>query len=560
MQLRSGILLLAVVCAPLVGPRQSQAQSSLTNGLAAYFPFNGNANDASGNGKHGVVVNALPTNDRFGNSNAAYKFSGADSFIDMLPNQPLTGLTTGLTIAGWLRADAVQSTKGIFFHRGDYADIGVRVVGSPMRLEFVTLASSYGGNNNLLVSYSTIPVSNWVFFAATYDGGLKRLYINGALESSVGYTGILNWNSASFTGETISGNFPGQAESFNGGLDDIRLYNRALSSNEVALLYSSLPFIDGQPASMTASVTSNLSLSVTAGGPGPLSYQWRKDGVDLTGATEMTLGFVNVQTNQAGNYTVVVTNTFGSVTSSVATLTVNRLNQSISFSPLAGKRADDAPFSLAASASSGLAVSYSSSISGVATVSGSTVTLTGVGSTSIIASQAGNATYLAAIDVSQTLVVAAVPPSITTPPTGQSFTLGGGLTLGVTAAGTGPLSYQWQFKGANLAGANGSTLTLSNLSATNAGAYRVVITNTVGIATSLPVDVYFFGDLKFIAATVLAGSIGQQYRVDYADVVTVGATNWLVLTNVTLPYSPFLVIDPASPGKTQRYYRAVPLP
>jgi hypothetical protein len=311
---------------------------------------------------------------------------------------------------------------------------------------------------------------------------------------------------------------------------------------------------------MTASVTSNLSLSVTAGGPGPLSYQWRKDGVDLTGATEMTLGFVNVQTNQAGNYTVVVTNTFGSVTSSVATLTVNRLNQSISFSPLAGKRADDAPFSLAASASSGLAVSYSSSISGVATVSGSTVTLTGVGSTSIIASQAGNATYLAAIDVSQTLVVAAVPPSITTPPTGQSFTLGGGLTLGVTAAGTGPLSYQWQFKGANLAGANGSTLTLSNLSATNAGAYRVVITNTVGIATSLPVDVYFFGDLKFIAATVLAGSIGQQYRVDYADVVTVGATNWLVLTNVTLPYSPFLVIDPASPGKTQRYYRAVPLP
>ncbi len=66
--------------------------------------------------------------------------------------------------------------------------------------------------------------------------------------------------------------------------------------------------------------------------------------------------------------------------------------------------------------------------------------------------------------------------------------------------------------------------------------------------------------MKFIAATVLAGSLGQQYRVDYADVVTVGTTNWQVLTNLALPYSPFLVIDPASAGKPKRFYRAVPLP
>jgi hypothetical protein len=70
-----------------------------------------------------------------------------------------------------------------------------------------------------------------------------------------------------------------------------------------------------------------------------------------------------------------------------------------------------------------------------------------------------------------------------------------------------------------------------------------------------------FGEaFQFIAATVLAGSIGQQYRVDYADVVTVGTTNWLVLTNITLPSSPYLVIDPSSAGRTQRYYRAVPVP
>lgn len=154
----------------------------------------------------------------------------------------------------------------------------------------------------------------------------------------------------------------------------------------------------------------------------------------------------------------------------------------------------------------------------------------------------------------------APPISVSTSPAGQAFTLGGAVLLSVTANGTGPLYYQWQVNGTNITGATNSTLALANLTATNAGAYRVVITNAFRSAISTAADVYFFGDLKLLAATVLAGSVGQQYRVDYADVVSVGTTNWLTLTNVTLPYSPFLVIDPNSAGRTQRYYRAVPLP
>ena len=319
------------------------------------------------------------------------------------------------------------------------------------------------------------------------------------------------------------------------------------------------PSIVSQPAGQTVNVTGIAAFNVTAAGTAPLAYQWRRDGVDLAGSTGATLGLVNVQTNQAGTYTVVVTNAWGSITSSVAVLTVNRLSQTITFGPLPLKRVDAAPFSLTATASSGLAVSYSSSDAAVATVSGSTVTLTGVGTTTITASQAGDATYLPAGNVSQTLVVSA-PPAINTQPVGQSFTLGSSLTLAVNAGGTEPIFYQWQFNGTNLSGATGSTLTLTNLTTTNAGAYRVVIANAVGTVTSVPVDLYFFGDLRFIAATVLAGSAGQQYRVDYADVLVPGTTNWQVLTNITLPSSPYLVIDPNSPGHTQRYYRATPLP
>lgn len=154
------------------------------------------------------------------------------------------------------------------------------------------------------------------------------------------------------------------------------------------------------------------------------------------------------------------------------------------------------------------------------------------------------------------------PPSIniSTQPVGQSFASGGGLTLNVAASGTG-LSYQWQFNGTNIPGATNPALSLSNLGATNAGAYRVVISSSAGgSTTSQNANLLFFGDLKLYGGVTLGGPVGQQFQVEFADVVSVGATNWLSLTNVTLPFSPFLVIDPDSPGRTKRFYRALPLP
>ena len=125
------------------------------------------------------------------------------------------------------------------------------------------------------------------------------------------------------------------------------------------------------------------------------------------------------------------------------------------------------------------------------------------------------------------------------------------------------LSYQWYFNGAPIASATNATLTLPHVKATNVGSYSVSVSNANNTVVSPPVLLSLFGDLRLnagTARTVLAGSIGQQFRVDYADVVTVGATNWLTLTNVTLLFSPFYVDDRNSAGRTQRYYRAVPVP
>jgi hypothetical protein len=153
-------------------------------------------------------------------------------------------------------------------------------------------------------------------------------------------------------------------------------------------------------------------------------------------------------------------------------------------------------------------------------------------------------------------------PIIATQPVAQTFALGGGVTLSVSAVGTG-LSYQWQFNGTNIPGETSSILELTSLSMTNAGAYRVVVSSTAGgTVTSQDATLLLlsFGDLKFYAGMTLAGTVGQRFRVDYTDAVSIATTNWLVLTTITLPFSPYLVIDPTSPSQTKRFYRAVPLP
>ena len=80
-----------------------------------------------------------------------------------------------------------------------------------------------------------------------------------------------------------------------------------------------------QPASVTVTTGKNTTLKVQASGTGPLTYQWRKNGVPITGATDNKLALTGVQGSDAGNYDVVVTNAAGSVTSAAAVLSVHYL-------------------------------------------------------------------------------------------------------------------------------------------------------------------------------------------------------------------------------------------
>jgi hypothetical protein len=114
-----------------------------------------------------------------------------------------------------------------------------------------------------------------------------------------------------------------------GGVDDIRIYNRALSDSEVQQLYHfessscPVPFITSQPRGQVSYWGKSGTFSVTAVTNTPLSYQWQKDTVPIAGATGSSLILTNLQATNAGNYSVVVSNDCGSTTSSNAYLMVN---------------------------------------------------------------------------------------------------------------------------------------------------------------------------------------------------------------------------------------------
>jgi hypothetical protein len=124
---------------------------------------------------------------------------------------------------------------------------------------------------------------------------------------------------------------PGWDGKLKGRLDEVSLYNRALSASEVAALYAAGAAgtcrglsITTQPQSQGVAVGSNATFMVAAAGTAPLSYQWRFNGASIAGGTNTIYTLTNAQLSNAGSYSAVVTNIAGSVTSVNALLTVTQ--------------------------------------------------------------------------------------------------------------------------------------------------------------------------------------------------------------------------------------------
>jgi uncharacterized repeat protein (TIGR02543 family) len=248
------------------------------------------------------------------------------------------------------------------------------------------------------------------------------------------------------------------------------------------------PVITMQPRSRTILVGEPVTFTVAAGGSAPLTYQWRKNGADIAGATAPSFSIASIQFSDAGVYTVVVSNGAGSVASDPAPLIVSAtpvpptiVTQPMSLTVVAGAQAQ---FTVIAEGSSPLSFQWRKDGAAIPGATDATYTIASASAddagsyTVTVTNAAGGATSDPA-----TLTVI-TPPSIVTPPSPQTVNAGGTATFTVVASGTPPLTYQWRKNGADIPSATTDTLTLNNVQASDAAAYSVVVSNAAGSVTS----------------------------------------------------------------------------
>ena len=225
-----------------------------TDGLVAYYPFNGNANDESGNGNHGTVNGATLTSDRDGNENSSYSFDGVSDDVRINLNSINNTFEDNInfTINLWFKSQDENGPLVSFrddvyvtnFNVGCLSD----VLKNPSKLGVKVRENGYG-NGNYIFSDEPVNDNAWymVSFQRISSTGLINLFINGVLSYSNtnGHTGRLvfseNKMSIGSEQEWIQSGFvtTTDEEFFNGVIDDVGIWNRALTEKEIQNLYTS---------------------------------------------------------------------------------------------------------------------------------------------------------------------------------------------------------------------------------------------------------------------------------------------------------------------------------
>ena len=196
----------------------------ITTGLVAAYEFSGNADDSSGNGNDGVVNGATPTADRFGNANSAYSFDG-NAMITANPTAPIPHTNT-VSARVWL------GTLGEFQYVVDLGD-------NNNWIEILPSGTFRTGTTGLGATLDTVTLAThqWYMLTRTFDGTNQKAYVDGLLVGTV--AGISNNPTAITLGAHNSR--ADQGVGLVGKLDDVYIYDRALSPTEVQTLYSAVP-------------------------------------------------------------------------------------------------------------------------------------------------------------------------------------------------------------------------------------------------------------------------------------------------------------------------------
>ncbi|MFC1481593.1 FG-GAP-like repeat-containing protein [Candidatus Neomarinimicrobiota bacterium] len=274
----------------------SNEVSATPVGLVAFYPFNNNANDESANSNDGIVNGSAITTDRFGNANSAYSFDGVNDYIDVTDHQSLE--SDRFTVSTWVNCDS-ELTNGIVVDKRlgtntDYYSnykLLVRPATSLTQIEFGT------GTAGINASWAYVPAAAvWHLLSGTYDGSEIKLYVDTTLSASFNtnqtpYTPTDNLTIGRSNGATLE-------RYFKGFIDDIRIYNRALTAAEITTLYEEGGW---NPASVISTTPTQNALNVAQNSTIAVTFDEDMDGTSIDANTMVV----------RGNYTGLIAGSYG---------------------------------------------------------------------------------------------------------------------------------------------------------------------------------------------------------------------------------------------------------
>jgi hypothetical protein len=431
--------------------------------------------DATGNGNTGTLANASwTTGGRYGD---ALTLNGSSGDVEAGNSNSLNP-GTAATFSAWVKVVGANSNISSIINKWSQSPDDEYLFGLDSGNHLTFAWQTTGGyawgqpSHNLASGTAQIPLNTWTYVTVVRNGPAISFFINGNLDATFGAAADANPFRSGINTLRIGGqNRGGMTRVLNGTIDEVRLYNQALTQSQIQSEMNTpigaaaavRPSIATQPQSQSVTAGQTATFSVTATGTAPLTYQWQENGVAISGATATSYTTPATTTSDNGTqFTVVVSNSQGSATSSAATLSVGTTTlvapaittQPSGKSILAGQTAT---FQVGASGTGPLSYQWRKNgtvISGATSTSYTTPTTTtsdnGSQFTVVVSNTAGSATSNAA-----TLTVNASTYALSASPTSLSFgsiDTGAASTLGVTLTNSG-----------------NSSLTISGVSSTGSG-------------------------------------------------------------------------------------------
>ena len=479
---------------------------SITEGLIAYYPFNGNVNDESGNSNNGSLKNGALIVD------GAARFSSMPAKILVASAKNLPVGMEARTVSFWINPTTEHSTSPNIF--GGFI-VSWGNCGYMSTLEDNTappklVYAAWHGMNDAAIKEELLNKNQylrWRHIAVVKPAGSKlfNFYLDGKFlaSSQTPANPIVSYNRLEICGSTHptstadGSGFGEWGDGYTGDVDNIRIYNRALSDAEVKALYdyestppNIVPVFANQPQTQSTIAGNDATFCVTLKDSGSYNYQWQRNEQNIAGATLNCYTINSVTAAMDGSrYRVIVSNSAGTIISDSATLTVvTPPPPTIATQPTPKTVQEGANVSLSvvATGQGTLVYQWQFNEQNLPGATSSTLNLNAVKLNTagryrvLVSSQYG-------VTISDTVTLTVnpnPPPTIVTQPISRTPAEGTQVSLTVTATGIGTITYQWQVNGQNIPGATSSTLVLSAVRPSVNGNYRVIVGNPYGTTIS----------------------------------------------------------------------------